>query len=69
MANIVENMSTEAHLAEAMRQLDNAHVLQRSAGGNAAERVIAAATIAQAHLMMVQLGVNEGRLPQAQPND
>lgn len=67
MANIVENMSTEAHLAEALRQLDNAHALQRSAGGNTAERVTAAATLAQAHLMMVQLGVDEGRLPTAAP--
>lgn len=64
MANIVENMSTEAHLAEAMRLLDKAHSMHRSPGGSS-ERAIAAATIAQAHLMMVQLGVNEGRLPQA----
>lgn len=68
MASIVENMSTEAHLAEAMHQLDKAHRMQRSLSGGS-ERAIAAATIAQTHLMMVQLGVNEGRLPQTQPND
>ena len=62
MANVVENMSTQAHLVEAMRQLDRAHIMERSPGGSS-ERAIAAATIAQAHLMLVQLGVNEGRLP------
>lgn len=68
MASIVENMSTQAHLKEAMRQLDKAHMLQESFKASP-ERATAAATIAQAHLMLVQLGVNEGRLPQTQPND
>lgn len=65
MANVVENMSIKGHLAEAMKQLEEAHLLQKSFSA-APERATAAATIAQTHLMMVQLGINEGRLPQDQ---
>lgn len=64
--NVVRNMSAEAHLHEGMRQLADAHMIQRSFRGDY-ERATTCAAIAQAHLLLAQMGVNEGRFPEGHP--